>query len=273
MTGSEELDDGGEQHGKMGGDTAAQGDLRSENHQCLMTAATRPPSSMGKMGDDKQAAVTGWDAVVVDRDSGGGAPAAAAPLPVIVYYHGSGFTLFSPAIGPFSGVCRRFCSQIGAVVVFVNYRLAPEHRYPAAYDDGVDAFRFRFLDDADAVPGFGDDVSVDLCSCFLAGESAGGNIVHHVANRWAAEHQPSAKSVRLAGIFPAQPYFGGDERTQSELRLEGVVPVVNFQRSDFSWKAFLPVGATRDHPAAHVTDENTELAQTAGRKVEMAGEK
>lgn len=47
------------------------------------------------------------------------------PLPVIVYYHGGGFALFSPAIGPFNGVCRRLCSDVGAVVVSVNYRLAP----------------------------------------------------------------------------------------------------------------------------------------------------
>ncbi|KAF7007260.1 hypothetical protein CFC21_022207, partial [Triticum aestivum] len=109
-------------------------------------------------------------------------------------------------------------------------------------------------------PGLGDGVPVDLASCFLTGESAGANIVHHVASRWAAEHQPAAKSLRLAGIIPVQPYFGGEERTESELRLEGVAPVVNLERSDFSWKAFLPVGATRDHPAAHVTDENAELA-------------
>jgi acetyl esterase/lipase len=51
------------------------------------------------------------------------------------------------------------------------------------------------------------------------------------------------------------------ERTESELRLEGVAPVVNLKRSDFSWTAFLPVGATRDHPAAHVTDENADLAE------------
>ncbi|XP_044969546.1 probable carboxylesterase 18 [Hordeum vulgare subsp. vulgare] len=183
----------------------------------------------------------------------------AVPLPVVVYYHGGGFALFSPAIGPFNGVCRRLCSDVGAVVVSVNYRLAPEHRYPAAYDDGVDAL--RFLDEAGVVPGLGDAVPVDLASCFLAGESAGGNIVHHVAKRWAAEQQPSAKSLRLAGIIPVQPYFGGEERTESELRLEGVAPVVNLERSDFSWKAFLPVGATRDHPAAHVTDENAELTK------------
>ncbi|KAF0895154.1 hypothetical protein E2562_006856 [Oryza meyeriana var. granulata] len=179
-----------------------------------------------------------------------------SPLPVMVYYHGGGFALFSSAVGPFNGVCRRFCSDIGVVVVSVNYRLAPEHRYPAAYDDGVDALRFI---DANGIPGL-DDVPVDLASCFLAGESAGGNIVHHVANRWAATLQTTANSVRLAGIFPVQPYFGGEERTPSELTLEGVAPVVNLRRSDFSWKAFLPVGADRDHPAAHVTDENAELA-------------
>ncbi|KAL6657491.1 hypothetical protein ACP70R_005271 [Stipagrostis hirtigluma subsp. patula] len=192
------------------------------------------------------------------------APAAAPaeprrPMPVIVYFHGGGFALFSPAIGPFNGVCRRLCSEVGAVVVSVNYRLAPEHRWPAAYDDGVDAL--RFLDASGGVPGLGADVPVDLASCFLAGESAGGNIVHHVANRWAREWQPSARTLRVAGIFPVQPYFGGEERTESELRLEGVAPVVNLRRSDFSWTAFLPVGASRDHPAAHVTDENADLAE------------
>ncbi|CAL5084351.1 unnamed protein product [Urochloa decumbens] len=191
------------------------------------------------------------------------ATSAGRPLPVVVYYHGGGFALFSPAIGPFNGVCRRLSAALGAVVVSVNYRLAPEHRFPAAYDDGVDAL--RFLDDRGGVPAGLDDkavnIPVDLASCFLAGESAGGNIVHHVANRWAARWQASAKALRLAGIFPVQPYFGGVERTASELALEGVAPVVNLKRSDFSWTAFLPVGATRDHPAAHVTDENADLAE------------
>ncbi|TVU37534.1 hypothetical protein EJB05_10853, partial [Eragrostis curvula] len=194
------------------------------------------------------------------------APSASAapdgrPLPVIVYYHGGGFVLFSPAVGPFNGVCRRLCAAVGAVVVSVNYRLAPEHRCPAAYDDGVDAL--RFLDAHGGVPGLdaASGVAVDLANCFLAGESTGGNIVHHVANRWAAEWQASAAHLRVAGIFPVQPYFGGEERTASELRLEGLAPVVNLKRSDFSWKAFLPAGADRDHPAAHVTDENAGIAE------------
>ena len=40
-----------------------------------------------------------------------------------------------------------------------------------------------------------------------------------------------------------------------------MAPVVNMRRSDWSWWAFLPEGADRDHPAAHVTDENADLAE------------
>jgi acetyl esterase/lipase len=177
------------------------------------------------------------------------------PLPLVVYFHGGGFALFSAAQCYFDRLCRRLCRRIGAVVVSVEYRLAPEHPYPAAYDDATDTLLFI---DANGVPGLDDGVSVDLSSCFLAGESAGGNIIHHVANHWAAATSTSS-SVRLAGLLSVQPYFGGEERTESELRLDGVAPIVNLRRSDFWWKAFLPAGATRDQ-AAHVTDENTELA-------------
>ncbi|KAF7014488.1 hypothetical protein CFC21_028475 [Triticum aestivum] len=180
-----------------------------------------------------------------------------APLPVVVYFHGGGFALFSARQCYFDRLCRRICRSVGAVVVSVEYRLAPEHPYPAAYDDAVDTLRFI---DANGVPGLDEAVRVDLSSCFLAGESAGGNIIHHAANRWAAA-APTPNSVRLAGLISVQPYFGGEERTESELRLDGVVPIVTLRRADFWWRAFLPEGASRDHPAAHVTDENAELAE------------
>uniref|UniRef100_A0ACD6AAC0 Uncharacterized protein n=1 Tax=Avena sativa TaxID=4498 RepID=A0ACD6AAC0_AVESA len=181
---------------------------------------------------------------------------AGSPLPVIVYTHGGGFALLSPASRPLDGMCRRFCRELGAVVVSVNYRLAPENRYPAAYDDGVDVLRYL------STTGLPDSVSADLSRCFLAGDSAGGNISHHVAKRWiSSPPPPPCNPIRLAGIVLLQPYFGGEERTQAELRLEGVAPVVNMRRSDWSWKAFLPEGTNRDHPAAHVTDENAELPE------------
>jgi acetyl esterase/lipase len=176
--------------------------------------------------------------------------AATAPLPVVVYFHGGGFSLLAASSRPLDAMCRRFCRELGAVIVSVNYRLEPEHRYPAAYDDGEDVLRYL------ATRGLPADVSVpvDLSRCFLAGDSAGGNIAHHVAHRWTAS-PPSNTHVRLAGIVLLQPYFGGEERTDAELRLEGVTPIVNMRRSDWAWTAFLPEGADRNHTAAHVTGE------------------
>jgi acetyl esterase/lipase len=214
-------------------------------------ANPRPDSSGVRSADFAVDASRGlWARVFSPAASNG------PPLPLVVYFHGGGFALFSAGQCYFDRLCRRLCRVIGAVVVSVEYRLAPEHPYPAAYDDAMDTLHFI---DANGVPGLDDGVSGDLSSCFLAGESAGGNIIHHVANRWAAAASTSS-SVRLAGLLSVQPYFGGEERTESELRLDGVAPIVNLRRSDFWWKAFLPAGATRDHPAAHVTDENTELA-------------
>ncbi|KAK1687194.1 hypothetical protein QYE76_048042 [Lolium multiflorum] len=68
--------------------------------------------------------------------------AGTAPLSVVMYFHGGGFSLLSAASTSLDAMCRRFCRELGAVVVSVNYRLVPEHRYPAAYDDGEDALRY-----------------------------------------------------------------------------------------------------------------------------------
>ncbi|KQK14953.1 hypothetical protein BRADI_1g19735v3 [Brachypodium distachyon] len=168
------------------------------------------------------------------------------PLPVVVYFHGGGLFFFeqvSEAVGGLGPAGRhvRFARALGAAVVSVDYRLAPEHHFPAAYDDGEAALRYLAANDGIF------SVSVDLSRCFLAGDSAGGNIAHHVAHRWTSDPQaqPSPDpALRLAGIILLQPYFGGEERTESELSLGGVAPV-----------AFFPVAADRNHPAAHVTGE------------------
>ena len=61
-------------------------------------------------------------------------PAAAqAPLPVLVYFHGGGWVIGS--LDTHDGVCRALCARTPCVVVSVDYRLAPEHRFPAAVDD------------------------------------------------------------------------------------------------------------------------------------------
>ncbi|CAM0150065.1 unnamed protein product [Urochloa decumbens] len=178
------------------------------------------------------------------------------PVPVVVYFHGGGFVLMSASSRPYDALCRRLCGELRAVVVSVNYRLAPDHRYPAAYDDGVAAL--RYLDAGDnALPVA---MPVDLSSVFLAGDSAGGNIAHHVAQRWAASVSAAPARLRVAGAVMIQPFFGGEERTDAEVELDRVPPLT-VATTDFYWKEFLPEGATRDHPAAHVCGGGVEIAE------------
>ncbi|KAE9446179.1 hypothetical protein C3L33_21924, partial [Rhododendron williamsianum] len=166
-------------------------------------------------------------------------------LPVIVYFHGGGFAFFSADTKPYDDFCRRLASGLQAIVISVNYRLAPEHRFPSQYDDGLDTLKFLDDDDSLHLPQY-----ADLSRCFLAGDSAGGNIAHHVTLRVATNHREFEK-LKIAGLIAIQAFFGGEERTESELRLTNV-PSVKLERSDWMWRAFLPLGSDRNHEAAHV---------------------
>jgi len=63
--------------------------------------------------------------------------AGASPMPVLVYFHGGGFVVGS--LDSHDGVCREFCQRTPCAVLSVGYRLAPEHRFPTALEDGEDA--------------------------------------------------------------------------------------------------------------------------------------
>ncbi|XP_058097560.1 probable carboxylesterase 18 [Magnolia sinica] len=173
-------------------------------------------------------------------------------LPVFIFFHGGGFAFLSPDSKAYDAVCRRIAGEIPAVVVSVNYRLSPENKYPAPYDDGFDVV--KWLDGRD--PAFYDFApKADLSLLFLSGDSAGGNISHHVAQRISGAPPTEFKSVRLIGLVAIQPYFGGEERTESETRLAWA-PLVSMERTDWLWKAFLPEGSDRDHEAVNPFGRN-----------------
>ncbi|KAK9137068.1 hypothetical protein Sjap_007662 [Stephania japonica] len=159
-------------------------------------------------------------------------------LPVIIFFHGGSFAHSSSNSAIYDTLCRRLVRNCKAVVVSVNYRRAPENRYPCAYEDGWAALKW-----VHSRPWFrsGEDSRVHV---YLAGDSSGGNIVHHVAMRAVEE------GIEVLGNVLLNPMFGGVERTESETRLDGRYFVTIHDR-DWYWRAFLPEGADRDHPACN----------------------
>ncbi|GLJ42896.1 hypothetical protein SUGI_0889130 [Cryptomeria japonica] len=167
-------------------------------------------------------------------------------LPVVVYFHGGGFCMLSAAQQLYDEFCRRLAKRRRVVVMSVEYRLAPEHKCPAAYNDGFATLTWLKSNDGRSFLPRNADVS----RCFLMGDSAGGNIVHHVGCR-VADNMDDWRPLRIVGHVLIQPFFGCEERTISEMNLTNV-PISKLEYSDWFWRAFLPAGASRDHPAANV---------------------
>ncbi|XP_041007524.1 probable carboxylesterase 18 [Juglans microcarpa x Juglans regia] len=168
-------------------------------------------------------------------------------MPIIVFYHGGGFAIGHANSMIVDTAARRLSRELRAIIVSVNYRLAPKHRLPCQYEDGFDVLRFIDEMDTEGLP-----ANADLSRCFLAGESAGGNLAHQVAVR-AAEHD--FKRVNLLGLIAIQPFFGGEDRVKSEIRFSRG-PFLTLDAIDWYWRAFLPEGTDRDHAAVNVFGPN-----------------
>jgi len=114
----------------------------------------------------------------------------AAIRPVLVFFHGSGFVLCS--LDTHDGMCRNLCAGSGYVVVSVDYRLAPEHKFPAAPEDCLRATRWAGAQAAS----FGGDPD----RLVVAGDSAGGNLAAVTALRVRDEGGPALRGQLL--IYP-----------------------------------------------------------------------
>ncbi|KAI4965590.1 tuliposide A-converting enzyme 1, chloroplastic-like [Hordeum vulgare subsp. vulgare] len=162
------------------------------------------------------------------------ADAVDARLPVLVYYHGGGFCLFSAFDSTYHAYLNAFAALAHALVVSVEYRLAPEHPVPAAYADSWDALAWVVSHSS----GAGHDPwlarHADPSRLYLGGDSAGANIAHHVAMRAGA-------SIR--GLVLVHPYFLGSDEVGSD----GLDPAMR-ERLGRLWRVACPAAAGEDDP-------------------------
>jgi acetyl esterase len=121
-------------------------------------------------------------------------PAGQGPFPLLAFFHGSGFVLCS--LDTHDGMCRNLCAGAGCVVVSVDYRLAPEHKFPAGLDDCVFATRW--------VAEHAAELNGDTRRLAVGGDSAGGNLAAATALRIRDEAGPALCGQLL--IYPVTDY-------------------------------------------------------------------
>lgn len=126
-------------------------------------------------------------------------PAGPGPFPVVVYFHGGGWVIADKQV--YDASARAIAKQAQAVVVSVDYRRAPENKFPAAWDDALAAYKWTLA--------HAGEFKGDASRIALAGESAGGNLA--LATAISARDAGLQKPAHVLAIYPV---------TQSSLNTE-----------------------------------------------------
>ncbi len=164
--------------------------LGAERARVELTAQSRlgalPPARVHSVEDRR--IDTGHDEIAARVYIPRGGP---GRLPATVYYHGGGFVLGD--LESHDSLCRYLAVRAGCTIVSVDYRLAPEHPFPAAVDDGCAAFEW-VRENASAL-------NVDASRIAVAGDSAGGNLAAVVSQAMRDRGRPMPSFQLL--VYPA----------------------------------------------------------------------
>ncbi|HXP73710.1 MAG TPA: alpha/beta hydrolase [Stellaceae bacterium] len=130
-----------------------------------------------------------------------------AILPALVYFHGGGWVIGD--LDTHDGVCRVLANAAGCAVISVDYRLAPEHKFPAAVDDAVAATEW--------IAAHAGTLGIDANRLAVGGDSAGGNLAAVVALVARDRGGPRLRHQLL--LYPATDFVTSDDPQRE--RFEG----------------------------------------------------
>ncbi|CAH8362027.1 unnamed protein product [Eruca vesicaria subsp. sativa] len=193
---------------------------------------------------------------------------ASKKLPLVVYFHAGVFTsrnVFESEI--FTLVVGGIACEINVVVAAASYRLAPENKLPAAYEDGVDAVEWlrNNSEEDEWLKSY-----ADLSNVFLMGTGTGGNVAYNVGLRFAEE---VLTPLSIRGLILESPLFSGEELFPSERG--HLLTLTDVSVLDSYWMLCLPDGADRDHeysnPTVGAGPDNMEKIVRSGWKVMVRG--
>ena len=143
--------------------------------------------------------------------------ASGTPLPVVVYYHGGGFVIAT--VETYDSSARAIANAAGAVVMSVEYRKGPEHRFPAAHDDAFAAYEWALANAA--------QIGGDPARVAVAGESAGGNLA--AATAMTARERGVRMPVHQLLVYPV---VDNDTNTPSYRQNAAAAPL---NRATMQW--------------------------------------
>ncbi|GAA0187177.1 deacetylase [Lithospermum erythrorhizon] len=129
-------------------------------------------------------------------------------LPVLVYFHGGAFCLCSPFCAMYHSYLTTLVEKVNVIAVSVDYRLAPEHPLPAAYEDSWNALKYVASHSAGNGPESWLNDHADFERVFLAGDSAGANISHNITLRAGID---GLMGMNINGVCIIHPDFVGRE--------------------------------------------------------------
>jgi len=180
--------------------------------QALMEANPVPPEEIYRAEDRRIPGVVGEIPVRIYTPEGN------PPMGVLVYYHGGGWVLGD--LESHDRVCRSLANKAGCVVVSVDYRLAPEHVFPAAADDCYAATKWVAENAA--------SLGADPARLAVGGDSAGGNLAAAVAMMARDQGGPA---IAFQLLFYPVTDCALDTPSQKEFAADGHV----LSRGDMEW--------------------------------------